>query len=116
MVMVHKFADKILKGKEKTFYEEGSMIIDGKKFTSGGAFLGINKKTGKYGGILYAYPKTGEVGTWSGKKKIKATFGKEWKSNVGDLRQTVKFKWNGKNFIGTYYKSGSDVIRFKEVK
>jgi hypothetical protein len=68
------------------------------------------------GGILYAFPKTGEVGTWDGRKKVKAKFGKEWMSNMGDLRQAVKFNWKNKNFVGTYFKSGSDVVRVKEIK
>ena len=116
--MVHKsFKSKsrFVKGDRGTFYEDGTIVIEGKKFSYGGSFLGLNKKTGKLGGVLYGFPKTGEVGTWDGSKKVKAEFGKEWQSNMGDLRQTVKFKFNNKNFVGTFFKSGSDLVSVMEV-
>ena len=106
---------KILKGKHGDFIETNATIkIKGKKFTSGGSYILKNKKTKKLEGILYAYPNDKAVGTWDGKTKIPASYGKEYSGNLGDVRQTIKFSKNGKNFTGTYYKSGSDIVRVKE--
>jgi len=111
-----KFKSKVKKGKGLQFYEEGSIVHKGKKFTSTGAFLGKHKKTGLLGGILYAFPKEGKVGDWAGKKKYNAKFGKEWASSFGDIRQSVKVRIGDKEFTGTYFKSGSDIVRIREKK
>ena len=109
------FESKTHKGKEGTFFEEGTLVHEGKKFTSGGSHIGINKKTGKMGGILYAYEKEKKVGTWDGKQKYPATFARGYRDNFGGTRQTVYFKINGKTFTGTYFKSQGDIVRFREV-
>jgi hypothetical protein len=65
----------------------------------------------------YAYPNRCEVGTWTGQKLGRAVFGHEWTSNMGDIRQFVDIIGiNGKRYSGIYYKSGSDLVRMKEVK
>ena len=93
-----------------------TFTFEGKAFTSGGAFLGIDKKTGKMGGLLYAFEKDKQVGNWHGTIKINAYFGREYYSNMGDKRQSVYFTWHGKPFYGVYYKTNSDLIRCREVK
>jgi len=103
---------------------EGSAFIEtkccithkGVSFCSGGSFLVQRKDNGKYEGLLYAYEKTGEVGSWDGSIKIKALFLNEWISNFGDTRQIVYFKYQDKLFSRIYFKSGSDIVRAKEVK
>ena len=113
--MVLKSKSKFHKGKGKQFYEESTIVHEGKKFTSGGSFIGKSKE-GKLGGILYAYPDENKVGSWDKSVTYPAEFDTEWMSNMGDVRQTVRFKIGDKKFVGTYYKSGSDIVRFKEVK
>jgi hypothetical protein len=101
-------------GSTKGFYEEGTLRFAGKDFTSGGSYLGKDKKTGKLGGVLYANEKGGYVNSWDGKFKIPAHFGYEYQSNMGDVRQHVDFKIGNHDFTGTYYKSGSNIVRFRE--
>jgi hypothetical protein len=101
----------------KEFMEEECEIeLQGKKFSSGGAYLGKRIDTGLHEGFFYAYPKEGKVGNWKGDKKVPAYFGTEWISNMGDTRQHVEFTWDGVKLSGTYYKSSGDVVRVKEVK
>lgn len=107
---------KIIKGKRGDFIETNASIkIKGKKFTFGGSYLLKNKKTKKLEGILYAYPNDKAVGTWDGKTKIPADYGKEYTGNLGDQRQTIHFSKDGKKFTGTYYKSSSDIVRVKQI-
>lgn len=84
-------------------------------FTSGGAWVGKHKGTGRLGGLLYAYQKESKVGDWHGRKKVPAYFGREWRSNMGDTRQVVSFQLYGRPCTGIYYKSGGDIVRFREV-
>jgi len=109
-------SSKITKGKSGQIYEEGTVTFRGKTFTSGGAFMGVNKKTGKMGGLLYAYPRERSVGTWDGTIKIPAKFTRIYRDNFGGLRQTVYFTYQGKRFIGTWFKSQGDIVRVKEIK
>jgi hypothetical protein len=112
--------------------------LNGQKFTSGGSFLWPNEKTGKLEGLLYAtiernqkseqldrnvgvwplsnWGQKGTVGSWDGSLKIPALFLNEWVNSMGDIRQRVRFEYQGKKFSGIYYKSGSDIVRVKEVK
>ena len=109
---------KIIKcSKRKACFVEtdASMKILGRKFTSGGAFIAKRRDTGKLGGILYAYPNDNAVGSWDGKMKIPANFDREYYSNMGDKRQTIRFYHDGKRFIGTWFKDRSDVVRVKEI-
>ena len=102
--------------------------LKGHEFTSGGAWLCKRKDTGKYGGVLYAYkkviiPKSEKrnesyqiwVGTWDGSQKVQCQTGTEYRSNFGDMRQSVWFRWEGRFFWGTWYKSNSDIVRCVEI-
>jgi len=88
--------------------------IQGQKFTNAGAFIGKDKN-GKYGGLVYAYEKDGMVGNWDGSIMLKAHFGNEWTSNMGDIRQSVYFTYEGTKFYGVYYKSNSDIVRCRQI-
>jgi hypothetical protein len=108
---------KTFYGKEKgTFSEEGTFEHEGRAFTSGGAYIGKHKVTGKLGGLLYAFEKEGKVGSWDGKLKIPARFGKEYRDNFGGTRQTVYFTYQGKQFMGVFFKSQGDIVRVREIK
>jgi hypothetical protein len=91
-----------------------TFTFEGRTFESGGSWL-IPDKNGHLVGLLYAYEGEGCVGTWHGDKKYPARFGRTWKSNMGDTRQHVVAKIEGRTFSGTYYKSGSDIVRLREV-
>jgi hypothetical protein len=100
----------------KMFVESKCPItLRGRTFTSGGAWLLKRKDTGRCQGVLYAYEKEGKIGNWKGDWKVPANFGKEWRGSMGDMRQTVTAKIDGKKFSGTYYKSAGDLVRLKEV-
>jgi len=90
--------------------------FEGRSFEAGGAFIGVNPKTGKHGGIVYAFENEKRVGNWHGDIKTSAHFGREWISVFGDKRQSVYFQWKGINFYGVYYKSGSDIVRVREIR
>lgn len=82
---------------------------------------GIDSKTAeieilqKYStGISYAYEKDSVVGGFAD-KLCNARFLNEWKSNMGDTRQLVKWSFNGHKYSGIYYKSGSDIIRWRKL-
>ena len=89
---------------------------DGQSFESGGSWVGRSRKTGRLVGLLYAYEKEKKVGDWHGVKKTPACFSREWRSNMGDLRQIVYFRLYNLPCTGVYYKSGSDIVRFQETK
>ena len=100
-----------------TFVEQDCTFRhEGQSFSANGAWIGRHKVTGKLGGILYAFPKESKVGTWNGSKKVSATFAREWRSCFGDTRQAVYFTWDDVPFSGVYFKSGSDIVRAREVK
>ncbi|RPI56247.1 MAG: hypothetical protein EHM49_00730 [Deltaproteobacteria bacterium] len=104
-------------GQNKTCLEQKCTIeFQGKTFESGGAFIGINRKTGKRDGIVYAYQGEGKVGNWHGDIKVPAVFGREWTSSFGDIRQSISFTWKEMRFSGIYFKSGSDIVRVREIK
>ena len=92
--------------------------FQGKSFESGGAFLAINKKTGKLGGILYANSKEKIVSNWHGTIKINAKFGKVFNSNFYQVkRQYCWFTYQGKNFIGINYNCDwQDCISVREIR
>lgn len=114
--MTTSTSSKKHKGKKGTFIEEGTITHEGRAFTSGGAHIGTHKTTGKMGGVLYAFPKENKVGSWDGKLKLPAHFGKEYRDNFGGTRQTVYFKYQGKEFVGIWFKSQGDIVRVKEIK
>ena len=132
-------SDIITCNRSKSFIETDCKIeFEGKTFESGGSFLVPNRKTGKLEGLLYASIKEpeqkaqlntnlgvwplsnwgtkGTVSSWDGSIKIDALFLNEWQSNMGDIRQVVRFEYEGKKFSGIYYKSGSDIVRVKETE
>lgn len=91
--------------------------FEGRKFESGGAYIGRHKETGRLEGLLYVHREDGEpryVGSWGGGLRIPARFGREWRSAFGDLRQSVYFTMEGTPFYGIYYKSGSAIVRCRE--
>lgn len=96
--------------------------FQGKYFESGGAFLAVNKKTGKLGGILYANPRMNVVTNWHGDIKIPAKFGQVFNSNFHgysgyNRRQYCWFTYQGHNFIGINYSvDNQDCISVREVK
>lgn len=110
---------------------ECKIELDGREFSAGGAFLAKRVDNGKFGGILYAYETTipGQtqardavidkkivsVGTWDGSQKVKCMTGQEYRSNFGDMRQSVWFRWEGRFFWGTWYKTNSDIVRCIEI-
>ena len=98
------------------FVEEACTItFQGKSFTSGGGWIMRRKDTGKREGMLYAHESEKTVSSWDGSIKYPAHVGHVWRSNMGDTRQSVSFKANGRNFSGVYFKSGSDIVRVREV-
>jgi len=96
--------------------QDCSITVGGKIFHADGSFIGINKKTGKHGGVVYAYEKEAMVGNWHGDIKVKARFGKTWRSNMKDYRQSVYFSWRGISFYGIYYKSCGELVVAREIK
>lgn len=67
--------------------------------------------------MAYVYMNRREIGTWTGQTLGYIThIGSEYRTNMGDTRQHVWFNGiNGRKYSGVYYKSGSDIIRFREV-
>lgn len=85
-------------------------------------YCGIDSKTAevkyfkKYAnGIAYAYENDKMIGGFAD-KLYNASFMYEWKSNMGDLRQSVYWTIDGQNYYGVYYKSNSDVIKWRKIK
>jgi hypothetical protein len=59
------------------------------------------------------------VGTWTGDSLSvgPVMLGKVWRSNMGDMRRSVRFKAiNGYTYAGTLYLSAGDYCRIKQVK
>ena len=96
--------------------QDCTITMNERSFESGGAWIGKHKRTGRLGGLVYAYEKESKVGDWHGFKKVPATFGRTWQSNMGDTRQVVYFRLYNRPCTGIYYKSGGDIVRFQEVK
>jgi hypothetical protein len=101
-----------------TFLEEDCAFEhEGRRYVSGGSYIGRHRETGRLGGILYVYRTEGRpshVGSWAGELKVPARFGREWRSNMGDVRQSVDFRLEGREYCGVWYKSGSDFVRCRE--
>ncbi len=94
--------------------QDCTIELDGRKFTSGGAFIGQDKN-GRLGGQLYAFESDNQVGNWDGSIKINARFCTKWQSNFGDYRQSVYFEYQGVSFYGIYYKTNSDIVRCRQI-
>jgi len=111
-----KHTSKII-GTETEFLEGPCCIVlQGRKFCNDGSYMLQEAGTGRRRALLYAFQEAGQVGTWDGSKKVRAHFGHSWRSNFGDLRQSVYFKWSGVEFYGVYFKENSDIIRAREVE
>mgnify|MGYP001567344498 CR=1 FL=1 len=102
--------------KQTCIEQNCTFAVEGRSFTFGGAWIGKHKGTGRLGGVVYAYPKESKVGDWHGVRKVPAMFSREWRSNMGDTQQAVSFRLYGRLCSGVYYKSGSDIVRFREVQ
>ena len=90
--------------------------FEGRKFTSGGAFIGVDKN-GKHGGRVYADWNKREVSNWSGTVKVPAIYGRKFRSNFDDLRRHIWFTWKGINFHGLWCSiNWSELVNVKEVK
>jgi hypothetical protein len=114
-----KSSSEVIRGAvEGTFVDKDCTIeIDGKKFTSGGAFIGYDEKTGKMGGRVYVNQKKREVGNWDGSIKVNCFFGKEWRSNFGDRRLSVYFQYAGRYFYGMLCQADwNELVAVREIK
>ena len=62
--------------------------------------------------FLYINEKDKSATTWTGEKLGSVSFGREYTSNMGDKRQSIRVRAiNGKDYCGTYYKSAGDYAR-----
>jgi hypothetical protein len=87
---------------------------NGQTFTAGGAWLMRRRDTGRLEGLLYAYGDSA-VGDWQGQHRYPATFGRPFRSNLGDLRRCVWFRIDGRDFFGVQYgMEWSEVVRVRE--
>src|SRR5690349_657416 len=100
------------------FFETDCTIEhDGKKFTANGAFIVTEQPSGRLVALLYANDKEHILTDWHGSLKIPAVFGREWRSNLSDLRQHVSFEHDGHNFSGVWFnKEWNQLVRAKEHK
>ena len=58
-----------------------------------------------------------QITTWTGERLGDCTFGREYHSNMGDLRVSIHVRAiNGRRYHGTYYKSAGDYCRLKVCK
>jgi hypothetical protein len=75
----------------------------------------INNKPEKY--FLYIDEKEKNAINWTGEYLGKVFFGSEYRSNVGDKRQSIEIKAiNGLSYYGTYFKSSGNYARIKAKK
>lgn len=83
---------------------ECTITHNGKSYTQGGAWMMKRKDTGKFEGRVYHTEKNGRhfVQNWDGSFEVPAIVGRMWRSNMGDRRQSVWFKWNNRYFHGVH--------------
>jgi hypothetical protein len=83
----------------------------------------VNNPPAKY--FLYIKQETnlletwqhGRATTWTGETLGAVSFGREWRSNMGDRRVPVTIRAiNGRTYVGTYYKSTGDYARVRLAK
>jgi hypothetical protein len=67
--------------------------------------------------LLYVNEEKCIVTTWTGEKLGRCILGREYNSNMGDNRRSIKI-WgiNHKEYYGTYYQSTGDYARVKMYK
>ena len=73
------------------------------------------KKPEKY--FLYIDSKNWSANNWMGEKLGRVSFGREYRSGFGDIRQSIDvYGINGIKYHGTFYKSSGDYARIKAYK
>ncbi len=108
----------ILKTNTAFIEQDCTLKLGDHSYTSGGSWLMKRKDTSKYQGILYASPKTNEVTSWDGTLRIKAYFGRVFRSNFWNCRrQYCWFTYEGHKFVGINYSvDNQECISVREVK
>lgn len=112
---------KLIRGDVPGTFCEPECVIEheGQQYAAGGAWIGRHRETGRLGGLLYASRTDGRpthVASWGGEVRVPARFLREWRSNLGDLRQAVYFELEGRPFYGVWHnKEWSDVVRCREL-
>lgn len=103
-----------------TFIERECILEhEGRKYESGGAWIGAHRDTGRLGGLLYVHRTEGQathVGSWGDSLRLDAYFGRTWRSGWGDERQVVYFTYVERPFYGIWYKSAGDFLRCWETR
>lgn len=67
--------------------------------------------------FAYVSEKNHTVTTWTGDTLGSASFGCEFRGNMGDKRVPIRVNGvNGRTYSGTYYKSAGDYCRLRAVK
>lgn len=67
--------------------------------------------------FVYVSEKNGTATTWTGQKLGDVSFGREFRSNMGDKRVPISVKaLNGLNYYGTFFKSAGDYAIIKKSK
>lgn len=63
--------------------------------------------------FVYVRQERGEICTWMGTMLgTIVSWGKPWRSNMGDMRQSIKVRGtNGRDYYGTYFCSAGDYAR-----
>jgi len=65
----------------------------------------------------YVNEKHAILTTWCGDTLGTIQFGKQYRNNMGDMRQSIRVKGiNGITYSGTYFKSAGDYARLKQCK
>lgn len=78
-------------------------------------FYWNEEKPAKY--FLYISEKDRAATTWTGEKLGRVEFGREYRGNMGDTRQSVRvYGNNGVNYAGIYFKSAGEYARIKALK
>ena len=90
--------------------------VNGKSFTSGGAFIGKDKN-GQYGGVLYGDYEHKIISNWDGSIKIPARYYGFHCGNMGDERCFVRFTYKGVNFFGRWFgMDWSQIVRVRQCR
>lgn len=102
---------------ENTFIESDCTIeLDGKKFTSGGAWL-AECSDGKMRGVVYIRNEHNgycDVGTWHGQKIANAKY-TDYRGNFCKMRR-ISFTRAGKVFVGDYCPDWADACKVRTTK
>jgi hypothetical protein len=78
-------------------------------------FYWLTDKPEKY--FVYISAEKKQATTWTGETLGNVSFGREYRGNMGDKRQSVRiYGTNGRTYAGTYYKRAGDYARIKALK